>query len=240
MKTILFFVSISFLCASAFSKEINLAASLAIPPYISDGGASGMEVEIVKNALEKSGHNTNIELYPLKRVYDAVKAGKVDAAMTVVPSSEHSDLYFSNSHVAYQNVAVSLERNSFPIQGVDDLENYSIIAFQNATKYLGDDYSSVIKKAKSYSEKANQDVQIAMLFSGKTDVIVLDINIFRSLIKSESRVNTNQKYVIHELFPKVNMTVAFNDETIMNDFNNGLKIIRESGEYQSILNKYVN
>lgn len=240
MKKCKFYLIFLLFLTSVNAEEINIAASLAIPPYILDGGNSGMEVEIVKEALSNSAHSASISLYPLKRVYEAVNGGEVDAAMTVIPSDEHSNLFYSDSHIQYQNVAISLKKNAHDISSTSDLERFGIIAFQNATKYLGDEYSAVVKKAKSYSEKADQRVQIAMLFSGKIDVVVMDLNIYKSLLKSESRVDTSQEVVIHELFPKVDMTVAFSSSQYRDHFNKGLEALHSSGKYQQIMNKYVN
>ncbi|MBN7819731.1 substrate-binding periplasmic protein [Bowmanella yangjiangensis] len=223
----------------ANAAEIKIAASLTIPPYILAESKSGMEVEIVREALLQSSHSMELSFVPLKRVYESIREGKVDAGMTLMKSDEHSDLYFSESHISYQNVAISLQKNDFKIDSVSDLKGKTVMAFQNATKYLGKEFDLVASDKSKYSEKANQDVQIAMLFSGKVDVIVLDINIFKSLRKQESRVDTSADIVVHELFPRNDMRVAFRDENLRNDFDLGLKKIKETKSYEQIISKYV-
>lgn len=71
------------------------------------------------------------------------------------------------------------------------------------------------------------------------DTIVLDINIFKYYKKSEQKIDTSAAIDIFEVFQPTNYKVAFINEAIRDDFNAGLKELRDSGDYQKIINSYI-
>jgi polar amino acid transport system substrate-binding protein len=117
-----------------------------------------------------------------------------------------------------------------------DLESGSIIAFQNAKKYLGKEYKDIVSKNPNYKEKANQAQQVQMLFSKRTNIVVSDVNIFNYFAKKDNFDLNLLQY--NDIFTKVIHTVAFTDEDIRNDFNYGLSVIKKNGTYDKIIKSY--
>ena len=78
--------------------------------------------------------------------------------------------------------AVSLVDGNFSIESIQDLSGKSVIAFQNAKKFLGDDYNASVSLSTDYREIADQVQQVEMLFSRRTEVIILELNIFKYLL----------------------------------------------------------
>ena len=240
-KWFIFFVCIFLL---NFSKvraldDIKVAIGLALPPYIIAEENKGMEYEIVKEALEIVGYRLVPEYYPFARVLKSMDEKTVDAAMTTNEQSGLKDVFYSNSHITYQNAAITLKKNDFSINNVEDLSKFSIIAFQNATLYLGDDFKKMAENNSGYKELAKQENQVAMLYKERTQVFVGDINIFNYYSKITQMVDTNVPIAIHQIFPKTNYKVAFQDKAICEKFNQGLKQLKESGRYDEIIKKYV-
>jgi len=52
-------------------------------------------------------------------------------------------------------------------------------------------------------------------------------------------VDTTQPIDMWYIFPKVPFRVGFVDKKVRDDFNDGLKQLRESGRYDEIINKYI-
>jgi polar amino acid transport system substrate-binding protein len=92
---------------------------------------------------------------------------------------------------------VSLLDHNFAIENVKSLAGKNIIAFQNAKKYLGEDFNKVICYSMNYRKVAEQFKQIDMLFLGRTDVIILDINIFQYFMKTDSSGRYSQPFNVH-------------------------------------------
>ncbi len=216
-----------------------MAVGLALPPYFTQKNDSGMELEIIRAALKIKGHTVNTVFLPFARVSYSMNSKKVDCAS---PMNESSGVnaFYSNSHIAYQNFAISLKSNNLKITSIGDLKDKSVLAFQNASKYLGKDFAAMSKSNPKYKEKANQITQNKLLFANRTQTIVGDINIFKFFNKKlPDSFNTSQKLVFHPLFPKTHYKVAFVEESVRDDFNEGLKKIKTSGLYDRIIAKYI-
>ena len=224
----------------AAADNLKVAVGLALPPYVIQEDNSGMELDIVREALKLSGHTVEPVYLPFARVSKSLEDKKVDAALTVTEASGIANVHYSEPHITYQNVAVSLAKNSFAIQSVDDLGSHSVIAFQNAVKYLGDTFANMAKTNKRYSEKAKQSNQITMLFGGRVETVVMDINIFKYFRASETKLDTSSDVNIHEIFPPTHYKVGFLKAAYRDQFNEGLATLKSSGKYDEIIKGYVN
>ena len=131
--------------------------------------------------------------------------------------------------------------NNLAIRNVEELQNHSVMAFQNAHLYLGADYRRMMADNSKYREEAQQSLQPVMLFSNRVDVVVADRNIFARFADMpdvKARVNTGLPLRFHPIFPPTNYHVAFRDTELCNSFNRGLKKIRENGLYDKIVSRY--
>jgi len=95
------------------------------------------------------------------------------------------------------------------------------------------------KTSPEYKEIAQQDLQVKQLFLDRTDVIVMDINIYKYYKQQIKDVDTTAEVVIHKVFPITNYKVGFLDKTVCDEFNKGLKSLKDTGKYNAIFNKYI-
>ena len=127
------------------------------------------------------------------------------------------------------------------ISKVSDLKSKNIIAFQNATKYLGNEFATMAKLNDKYREEAKQITQNKLLYKSRTDVVVGDQNIFKYFTKQiKDEIDTNQEVQYHNLFPKTEYTLGCHSKKIIDDFNVGLATIKKNGTYEKIVSKYTN
>jgi len=219
-------------------KELKVAVGLALPPYNIQETDSGIEMDIVREALKPKGYVIQARFVPFARVRRDFMNHEVDAALTINPDSG-IEAFYSNEHLVCQNVVVTLKRNDFKIRTVNDLRDRSVLAFQDATLYLGKEFASMASQNSQYKEIAKQELQINLLYSNRVDAIVLDKNIFYYLRKRNDRVDTSQPIDVWQIFPPTPFSVAFADKQVRDDFNDGLKQLRESGRYDEIVKKYI-
>ena len=222
----------------AAPKELTLAVGLAIPPYNIPETKSGIELDIVREALKDKGYTIKPKYVPFARVKRELKDKTVDGALTINPDSG-IEAFYSDEHIACENVVISLKENEFNIKDVNGLKGKSVLAFQDATLYLGKDFASMAKKNNEYREIPKQQLQINLLYSNRVDTIVLDKNIFYYHRQRNDMVNTSQPIDTWHIFPPTPFTVAFVDEEVRNDFNEGLKQLRKTGRYDEIVKKYI-
>ena len=155
---------------------------------------------------------------------------------TVKEISLSKEVYYSDEYITYNNIVVSI--NDFQINNLKDLKNKKIIAFQNATIYLGKEFENEVKDNKNYAEIANQEAQVASLMNGRTEVIVIDENIFKYYYK-KSKLFKQKSYKVYGIFSPTPYKIAFKDKKARDDFNEGLKILKSSGRYKEVFEKYL-
>lgn len=224
---------------SVSAEELKLAVSLTLPPFVFADTDSGIDLEIVKEALALKGYTVKPVYMVYGRTAADLNAGKVDGALTVTKERGLKNVYLSDQYICYENVAVSLKSKDYHITEIKDLAGKRIIAFQDASKILGSDFANAAKSSPSYYEIPDQENQVALLFKNRTDVIVLDINIFKYYQQNTKKADTSPAVDIVTLFPASCYSVGFISEKVRDDFNEGLKELRKSGRYDEIFRKYI-
>ncbi len=219
-----------------YAKELTLVAGLSLPPYFLQQTHNGMEHDIVKETLAQSGYTLKLIFVPFIRL--GVEYPKYDGALTINEASGAKGSY-SNVVMVYRNYAISLEKSHLSIHALQDLKDKRIIAFQNATTYLGSAYKAIVQANPRYKETANQESQVKMLYSGRTDAVVMDKNIFQYYRKQIFGGDTGPEAVYHELFAGSEYKVLFNDPAVRDLFNKALAQLKSSGRYQEIINSYL-
>ena len=216
-------------------KTVTMAFGLTLPPYVIDGG-SGMEFDIIQRSLDLAGYRLKPVFVPFARLSVATDDEGVDAAATVTEASGIKNVFLSDAHITYQNVVVTLADGLGKIGSLKDLTGKGVLAFQDAGLYLGPEFASFAKGDKKYAETADQKKQVTMLYVGRVEALVMDVNIFQYF----KALSTDQKQpeVISSIFPPVQYKVAFKDKAVRDLFNEALKKLRASGEYDKILKKY--
>ena len=238
--TCVFMIGLVMMIASAAgAATLKVAVGLALPPYVISENNTGMELDIVREVLKSKGYDIEPVYVPFARVPLSIEKKEVDAALTVTEAANLKDTYFSESHIMYQNVAVTLKENNVKIDSIADLKDKRVVAFQNATVYLGEEYKNIVSTNKNYSEVAKQENQVTLLFLNRADAIVMDINIFKYYKKQVTKADTSKEVEIHSIFPESHYKVGFLDKAVMEKFNEGLKELKASGRYDAIIKSYI-
>ncbi len=230
----------AFTCSkvNAESKELTLAVGLTLPPYNIPETDSGIELDIVREALEPKGYTIKPKYVPFARRNLELSNRKVDGVLTINTDSG-IDAFYSDEHLVCQNVVVSLKENALTINNVQDIADKRVVAFQDATIYLGKDFADMAQANKKYKEIANQNLQINLLYGHRVEAIVLDKNIFYYLRKGNKQVDTAQPITMHRIFKPTPFRVAFLNKKVRDDFNEGLRELRKTGRYNEIVQKYL-
>jgi polar amino acid transport system substrate-binding protein len=223
----------------AAMPEVHVGMGLAKPPYIMESGATGLDVDIARQALAAGGYKMIGHSYPQTRALAMLRAGQLDGLLSTSEGIGGQD-YFTDSYIIYQNVATSLTRRNLKINQIEDLANYSVAAFQNASMVLGDRFSLLASGHSDYRELPAQITQNKLLFMGRVDVVVGDRLIFRYFSERlEPQIDSRQAVTYHRIFPESPRKAAFRDVRVRDAFNAGLKTIRANGTYDAIMRQYL-
>jgi len=184
------------------------------------------------------GHQLNVIYAPVGRSSTILKNGLVDIGMTLSSRIDIAPAVFSSSYITYHNVAISLKGRGISIDKISQLSKYSIVAFQNANLYMGEEYSAAIDESTFYVELPDQRKQVAMLLLGRTDIVVMDVNIFNYLSKEHVGKNHMDNVNVHHIFPANAYHLGFFDEKIKEHFNEELITYKKALGYQQLIKEY--
>ncbi len=240
-STLLFLLGLGFLfVANASEKQkIEMAAGLPKPPFVIKNG-QGMQLDIVKAALAMHNIEVKFVYMPFGRNIPNYRRFSFDGVITVPSHIEQPGMFVSTPYIRYQNIAVSLSENNLDISTIADLADKKVIAFQRAKKYLGEDYYQAALQARSYREVAEQEQQVSALFLKHAEVIVLDVNIFKYYLSRSKSERFNAAYKLHYIFDESYYSAGFRDQAVQKAFDDGILKLKQSGEYQKILDHYLN
>ncbi len=242
-KAIILLLILSVNCGTVFSVDVTMSFGEKIPPFCFPETNSGIELEVIGEALAYQGHVLIPKYYPLARIPIAFKQNEVDAAMTDL--GEDLSLeggYYGETAVWYDNVFITLKERNITINKPEDLIGLNVMSFQGAVKRYPK-WLEPVKKAGNYNEQNDQMLQILTLNKGRYDVVLSDRHIFRYFsIKLKKEQAFSPKAIEEHEFVKLNLKnyrPIFRAEKIRDDFNAGLKHLKETGRYQAIYDKYL-
>ncbi len=221
------------------SIMVELITGLSKPPFIIQEQNSGLQLDIIKAAFLTQRITPQFIHMPLGRNISGFQRWNVDGIITVPHNFKSEGAYISQPYITYQNVAVSLASLGLSLKVIEDLTGKNIVAFQNAKKYLGNRYGDAIAYSLNYREVALQLEQIEMMYTGKTEVIILDINIFKYFLHNHRSGKYLQPVDVHYIFKERFYSAGFKSQEIRDKFDLGITEIKENGTYQRILDNYL-
>lgn len=230
---------------TANAKELVIGFTYDIPPYIIKDATSGMEIDIVRDALKHKGHTFKPKQYSYAELASVIQKDGLDAAAAVQKSDDGT--FYSDNFIWFKNYEFTRKGTDITINSIYDLKGKSIVAWQNAYKDLGPEFEALFSPEvkepymAKYKEIPVQQNQVEMFWKGEADVIVIDESILLWFTKHSTTKNAKvSNLVYHDIFgDKTKFRVSFKDSKMRDDFNAGLKHIREKGIYQKIMDKYL-
>jgi polar amino acid transport system substrate-binding protein len=225
------------------AADVSMAFGEKIAPFCFPESDTGIELDVMREALAYRGHVLVPRYYSFARIPVAFKARDVDAAMTDLGEEMTSwGAVYGDPAVFYDNVFFTLSERNLVIRKPEDLNGLSVLSFPGGAKRYPL-WLNGVRKAGRYSEQNDQALQVLTLDRGRYDVILSDRNIFRYFTNMLKLNKTfKPKPVTTHAFVKVepmDYRPVFWDKKIRDDFNAGLKHLKESGRFDAIYQKYL-
>jgi polar amino acid transport system substrate-binding protein len=222
----------------ALAEPLRLGFGTNKPPYVFEGEARGLEYEIVVAAAQRAGFAVEVRFAPMERLHLMLRRGEIDGIASTNTQSGISAFY-SEPYIYYQNVAIALRERHYNIKRIADLGVYSVSAFQRARFLLGNEFQRMAESNPRYYEEARQIARNRLLYSGRIDVVVADMRIFRYFNREVlDQVDVSQPLAEYPVFPPTPYQVGFRQDMPRKLFDRGLAAIRASGEYRAIERNY--
>lgn len=179
LKNFLIFIFIIATSLDANAKTVTVAFGEKLPPFIIPESNSGIEVDIVREALAFKGHTLKAIYLPMARIPIIFKNHKVDVAMLDVGEDMSAfGGFYGNPPVLYDNVFITLEKKHITIKKPKDLDGLRINSFIGGLKRYPE-WLTEVSKTENYEEKNDQAVQPLLLNFDRCDVILSDRTIYK-------------------------------------------------------------
>jgi len=236
-------LAIGWQCATpSMAADVSMAFGEKIPPFCFPETNSGIEVEVLGEALAYRGHVLKPRYYSFARIPVAFKAKEVDAAMTDLGQDLRPDgAHYGDPAVFYDNVFISLKDRNLVIRKPEDLKGLSVISFAGAARRYPD-WLAAVQAEGHYYEQNDQALQVLTLDKGRYDLVLSDRNIFKYFTLQLRQTGYKPKATTEHAFVRFNpldYRPVFRDRKIRDDFNAGLKHLKETGRFQAIYQKYL-
>lgn len=221
-----------------------MAFGESIPPFCFPKTASGIEVDVFREALALGGYTLVPRFYPFARVPLAFRQGEVDAAMTDLGQNlTDAGGHYGDTAVIYDNVLITRTDRQLVLRRPSDLAGLQIVSFPGALRRFPE-WLQASSQAGRYREIGDQVLHVRMLMLGHCDVVLSDRTIFRYFAVQESR---NPKGVAlvpvtQHVFtqPKPDdYRPVFRSPAVRDAFNDGLRQLKTSGRYRAIFDRYL-
>lgn len=203
----------------------------------------GVFSDIVAEAFALSGYQVKYVFMPWKRGYTNAKNGKYDGSVTWAPTAERKkDFYFSDPITFNSKAFFYLKSNPFDWNNITELGQYRIGIVRQYT--YSEEFDNAVKKGDIKVEVVDTDKQnIHKLYNGRIDTFPMEIEVGYHLINEQLKPNQSALITHHEKYIQetpIAVIISKNigkdrAENLLNALNSGLKKLKESGRYQSML-----
>ena len=243
MSLILFLlVALAGTSGLSHAREVTMLTLNWAPHYGEDLPEQGLTTALVKAAFRAGGHNAEVQFVPWSRALKEVEEGKADVVMGAYYNEERTTRYIYSDVIYHLNIGLiarpGLDKTSY--ESLRELAGYSIgvsRGFANSEEF---DAAQYLNKEVASTPLLN----IRKLFRGRIDMAVMNFDLFRYEVRKEGYCLGNVSFVepplsTEGLYVMASRNIADGD-ALMQDFNRGLQIIRQSGEFDRIVNRFRN
>lgn len=230
-----------FLCLpSASAKELVVGMG-NFKPYFIESEGSGVFPDLVTAVFREMPEYEPKFVWALSNnsLWSSFEAGRLDAVSNLFDSVEIQGCR-TEPVFRFRDVAVTRASSGLQLRSIQDLKGKRVVAFQGAKGFFGKDYTQQLDSS-NYEEVGKPTLQAKMLWMKRYDVSVGDLYIFLEATKTLSGEDVSPNdFTVHNIFPVISSRLGFRDETMCGKFNEALKKVKASGEFEAIYQGYLN
>lgn len=206
------------------------------PPYEfidATGQPAGWNIDLLNAVAETEGLNVSIRLGPWNEIRSELETGKIDLALGMFHSPERAKtVLFSTPHLV-QTQALFVRKGS-GIRSLADLSNKTILV-QN--RDINFDFLSGAAKGYTVSPVTNQSDALTLLAAGQGDAAIV------TTLTGAYVIRTNKLTNIEQVGPPLYTTnycfaISPNNSALRDTLNEGLAIVKKSGKYDQLYQKW--
>jgi len=222
--------------ALALGKELKLVAD-HWPPFTSQTKGQRIAVDLVEQALQRSGFPAHASIIEWKQVLDGVKNGKYDAIVGAWKNTEREQfLLFSRPYLQNRIMLVGRTDNKLETVDIAQLDNKKIGIVKDYA--YGD---TILKNNKIIKvESATAADNIKNLIAKKVDLIFIDSIVVQSVREQLPQEVQKQLVIYPDVVAEQDLYFAVRKDypgasALLEKFNNTILAMIADGSYNRIL-----
>jgi polar amino acid transport system substrate-binding protein len=226
---------------AADNKKIVLATDVWEPYYGPDLINKGFFTEITKESFKRVGYNCVVCFVPWKRALELGKSGKYDGLLGAFYSIERTEFFEFSMPICEEQLVFFSKKNTIKkkYSSLHDLKGY-IIGTVRGYHYT-DEFHNANYLTKDVATKTVDN--ISRLLLGRLDLVLASKLVFLHILRNDypEIMNTLTRLEPPLVTSKLHITISKQNQNykqIIQDFNKGLKMIKEDNTFDNILKKH--
>lgn len=213
-----------------------MGTNATFPPYefVDDNNnIVGIDAEIAAAVAEKLGKELQIRDMEFDSLLTAVQSGAIDFALAGMTVDEERKLTVDFSDTYATGVQVIIVPSDSEIATVDDLEGKKIGVQAGTT---GDIYCTDGFGQENVNQYNNGALAVAALKNGQVDCVVIDNEPAKNFVKANEGLKIlDTEYAVEDYAA----AISKENTQLLKDFNKALKELKDEGELDKIIEKYI-
>lgn len=220
--------------SEAAAGKLVMVTNAEFPPYEfrESDQIVGIDADIARAIADKMGAELEIQDMAFDSLIPAVQSGKADfaAAGMTVSEDRKKNVDFTDTYAEAAQVIIVKEDSE--VVSPDDLKGKKI-GVQTGT--TGDLYSEDVEDAEVKRYNKGMDAVMA-LTQGKIDAVIIDREPAKVFVKENAGLK-----ILDEAFTEEEYAIAVKkgNAELLDKMNEAIKELKESGELQKIVDKYI-
>ena len=226
--------------SSTFGKTINLTTLNWEPHYGENLKNQGHFTELTRKAFKASGHDLKVQFTNWTRALNLAKRGESDGLLGAYYNVERSKFCIFSQPITDNKLSfATLKGKIITYKKLEDLKPYKIGVGKDYIHTKEFDNAKFLQKVEGKTTKEN----LEKLFKGWIDIIIDSEKVIKFLLnkdfneKSAEVVFIGPPLRINKLYICISNKIK-GHKKIIDDFNKGLKIIKENGTYDKVLESH--
>jgi len=208
------------------------------PVYGEAQPEGGIYSALAREAFQRAGYQLEISFLPWKRALEDAKVGSYAGVQGAVMSAERDEFFLAtDSLMIYEEMFYNHSDQPISYQKFEDLKPYTIGHIRGAVSTdIWRDLGITVEEVDDYEQNLKK------LMANRIDLMAADKFVMGSLLKKNPQFEGKVEVILPAIYSvplPIIISKAISDHIkIVEDFNRGLKDIREDGTFDAIVKRF--
>jgi polar amino acid transport system substrate-binding protein len=219
-------------------ETLTVGSDVPYPPFEEFGKSKtefkGFDIELVEAIAKKVGRTPEFKDTSFDTIFRDLAQGKFDmvASATTITDEREETVDFTNPYYLPSAQSIVVKKGNSDLKTDKDLEGLVVGVQQGTTgqEYVEEEIET--EELRTYPQGPDT---IPALKAGTIDAVVIDRPVAENIIAADSDLEISGGIETEEQYGFV---IQQGDEELLNELNDGLKEVIDSGEYKTIYTKW--